>query len=407
MNKILLMDAFSTIHVGNGALLENTIDMCKKAYPDAEIHIMTADIRTNKERYINLHNTMFGNFSVDKNNYYKGLWVIRQLIFMLLQILNEYTFKVPSDKLTFDKDKKHALNLIDESDICVSLGGEMIGDTFYKTLPFWLFNFWIAIKKNKKFILFPQSVGPLKKGWARKLTFLALNNATLLAGRDKASYETLISIGLNPEKVMYVPDVAIQQNTIKVDINKYFNLDEKKVVGVTISKPPYREMGIIVDFVKELSDELKKFNPDKYKFLIMPSNYIHDGISADYSLCLELKKSIELSHDVEILDNRPYFPDEYTGLLSELELFISTRMHVAILSTSIATPTIAINTQHKIRGYMKNIDMEKFCVDYNDLKNIFELSQTLIQDRNKIVSHLEDINNKLRKYHDIFLTKII
>jgi len=404
--KILLMDTYSTIHVGNGALLDNTIKLCKEAFGECEFHIISLDVETNKIRYKNLYNPMFGNFWLGKGLVGKLLWAIKQTTFMLIQIINENTLKLPSSKLVFNKDQKDALDVIEKCDICVSCSGEVIGDTFYQALPFWLFTYWISIKKGKKFILFPQSIGPFKMNWTRWLVKTALKNASLLVGRDKSSYEALLSLGFDKTKVMFVPDVAIQQEVGTADIHKYFNNEDKKVIGITISKPPLREMGQQIDFVAEVGTEIEKLDASIYKILIMPSNYIRNGISADYALCLKLKDKLSDKFEVSILENRAYFPDEYTSLLSQLEFFISTRMHVAILATSVYIPTIAINTQHKIRGYMQNIDFDNLCVDYRDINTIYQLSQDIVKNRKTIVEKLKVSNEKLKEEHKVFIERL-
>lgn len=406
--KILLMDTLSTIHVGNGALLENTIKLCRDAYGECEFDIITMDKETNKLKYDenSLYDPMFGKFWSGLGKFGKIFWAFKNTLFMLLHMINEKTFKIDSKKLTFTHEQTEAIKAIEKSDICVSCGGEIIGDTFYQALPFWLFTYWLAIKKGKKFILFPQSVGPLKKPWTRKLVYLALKNASLYVGRDKASYETLLSLDFDKDKIMFVPDVAIQQKIGNANINSYFNDENKKIVGITISNPPHSEMGKKVDFVQEVGSQIEKLNNDEYKVLIMPSNYKLYDISPDYALCQKLQERLSNKFETAILENRPYFPDEYTALLSQLEFFISTRMHVAILATSAFTPTIAINTQHKILGYMKNIDMDYFCVDYENLSDIFNLSHEITGDRGKIVSHLQEANAQLKKEHDLFIDRL-
>lgn len=408
MKRILLMDTFSTIHVGNGALLENTIKLSNNAFGECEFHIITMDKETNKLKYDEekLYDPIFGNFWFGLGRLGKIFWAFKQSIFMLLHITNEKIFKIKSVKLTFTEEQKKAIEAIEKCDICISCGGEIIGDTFYQALAFWLFTYWLAIKKGKKFILFPQSIGPLKMSWTKKLVYMSLKNADLYVGRDKASYETLLSLGFDKDKVMFVPDVAIQQEVGNADIHTYFKDENKKVVGITISNPPHSEMGRKVDFVQEIGSQIEKLNSDEYKILIMPSNYKLHEISADYALCSKLKDRLSEKFEVAILENRPYFPDEYTALLSQLEFFISTRMHVAILATTAFTPTIAINTQHKIMGYMKNIEMQYYCVEYENLNTIFNLSQEIENTREKIVENLKLANAKLKKEHDIFVSRL-
>ncbi|MCF6330762.1 MAG: polysaccharide pyruvyl transferase family protein [Sulfurimonas sp.] len=406
--KILLMDTFSTIHVGNGALLENTIKLCRDAYGECDVEIITMDKETNRLKYNEdkLYDPMFGKFWFGLGKFGKIFWAFKQTIFMLLHIINESTLKINSTRLTFTNEQKKAIEAIEKSDMCVSCGGEVIGDTFYQALPFWLFTYWLAIKKGKDFVLFPQSVGPLKMSWTRKLVYMALKNANLYVGRDKASYETLLSLGFDKDKVMFVPDVAIQQEIGKANIHSYFKNEDKKVLGITISNPPHSEMGKKVDFVQEVGSAVEQLDPNQYKILIMPSNYKLHEISPDYALCLKLKEKLSNKFETAILENRPYFPDEYTALLDHLEFFISTRMHVAILATTAFTPTIAINTQHKIKGYMQNINMEHFCVDYENMSDIYKLSQEIEENKEDIVTRLKDANTKLKQEHNIFLQRL-
>jgi len=408
MKKVLLMDAFSTIHVGNGALQENTIKLCEDAWGEGEFHILTMDKKTNKLKYdeARLDAPMFGGFWFGRGKIGKVIWAVKQAAFMLLHIVNEKTFKISSQKLAFSEDQKNAIKAIEEADICVSCSGEMISDTFYQMLPFWLFTFWFATSKGKKFFLFPQSIGPLQMGWTRTLVKLALKNSALLVGRDKPSYETLQSLGFDAKMVMFAPDVAIQQELGEADVHSYFPNSAKKVIGITISNPPHREMGTPVDFVQAIGTQIEALDPQEYKIIIMPSNYVHDGISADYALCDRLKERLAARFETAILHNRPYFPDEYTTLLSQLEFFISTRMHVSIMATSIATPTIAINTQHKILAYMSNINMESFCVEYADITSIGGLIQKIESDRGVVVERLKSANTALKKEHQPFIARL-
>lgn len=406
--KILLMDMFSTIHVGNGALLDNTIKLCEKAWDQCEFHIITLDKETNKLKYDadKLYNPMFGGFWFGENRIGKLLWVFKQTMFIFLQIINEYSLRIDSKKLTFTDDQKKVIEAIEKSDICISSSGEMISDTFYQMLPFWLFTYWLAIKKNKKLIFFPQSIGPLEKKWTRFLVKLVFKDALLIAGRDQPSYDTLISLGINKNKIMFVPDVAIQQDKGKADIGLYFKDRTRKIIGITISNPPHSEMGKPIDFIEEIGDKIEKLSSEHYKILIMPSNYKLHEISADYELCLKLKNRLSKNFETAILENRPYFSDEYIALLAELEFFISTRMHVAILATTIATPTIAINTQHKIRAYMENIDMQHFCVEYLNMAHISNLIQEIEIEREKIVFDLKEANERLKKQQLPFIKKL-
>lgn len=409
--KILIMDAYSAIHVGNGALLENTIDLCERAWGDCEIFIMTMDKKTNLLKYDkkNLYSPIFGDFCKKKSFNEKAIWGLEQILFMMLHILNESIFKIPSKKIVFSKEQKEAILVIEQADICISCGGEMISDTFYRMLPFWLFGFWLAIKKKKCFIIFPQSIGPLNMKWTKVLVKAAIKDSALIVARDMLSYNTLKELKFVKEKVLFCPDVAIRQKYERhdvYDINKYFKYDEKKIVGITLSKPPANEIILTFDLVKKINEQVNMLDSNEYKIIIMPSNYIHDGVSDDYTQCMELKKKLEKKFDISILENRPYFPIEFTTLLSQLEVLISTRMHVSILATSISIPVIAINTQNKVLSYMKIIGMERFCVEYECMDDIYWMMEEVFLNSKEIKKKLKEKNNELRALHDHFVSRL-
>jgi len=405
--KILLMDAYSTIHVGNGALLDNTIKLAKIGFPDSEVIILSTDIETCKLQYNDVYKPMYGYFWRGLSGIKKYFWALKQVAHIGVQTLNQFTFKISPEKLAFNNDQKNAIKKMMEADVCISLSGENINDTFYQALYFWLFSYWFVILNGKKFILFPQSIGPLNNRFNRWIVYHALKNASLLVGRDQKSFETLLSLGFEEKKVMFVPDVAIQQDIKSgINIHRYFSDHNKKVVGVTVSKIP-SEIKTEVDYTQEVYNGLiNSLANTEYKILLMPSNYIKNGVSEDYKLCTALKERLSDNFEVAIIENKPHFSDEYKSLLIQLDLFISTRMHVSILATSGFTPTIAINTQHKIRGYMENIGMGNCCIEMNELNNLNNLISTVIVNRSNIRDDLERGIKKLKLIQDLFIERL-
>ncbi len=407
MKKIVILDAFSTMHVGNGALLDNSLKACLKAYPDAEINILTLDVKTNKPKYKNLNKTLFGNFATKQPKIKKVLWGIQQLLFMASQSINVMTFKINPSIFTFNQDQRNAMKVINDSDICISITGEGLNDAVYRALYFWLFSYWLVTKLGKKLVIFPQSIGPLEKSINKKLVYHSLKNANLLVGRDKKSYQKLIELGFDKDKIMYSPDVAILQDiNEEYKIDQYFNEpNQKKVIGITISKIP-PEMNLDVDYVEYIIAAVKNsLDTNEYKILLMPSNYYPDSESPDYTICKYVQKELNDTFETSILSMDPLFPDDYKSLLCQLELFITTRMHVGILSTSGYIPTIAINTQHKIRGYMKNIHMEDYCVELSNLDILEDTIKKALENRESIEQSLRINLENLHKELNIFIER--
>ena len=60
------MDAYSTIHVGNGALIENTIKLLRWINPNADIRILSLDVETCSLKYDNVHDVLFNRYTIKK-----------------------------------------------------------------------------------------------------------------------------------------------------------------------------------------------------------------------------------------------------------------------------------------------------------------------------------------------------
>lgn len=407
MKRIVILDAYSTVHVGNGALLENSLKVCEKAYPGAQVSILTLDTKTNEKRYKNLNLTLFGTFAVKQGKLKQIVWGIQQVLFMFFQTANIFTLKINPNKIAFNKDHKNAMQVINEADICISITGEALNDNFQKALYFWLFSYWMVIKYNKKLVIFPQSIGPLDKKINKFLVHFALKNASLLVGRDQKSYQKLVELGFDERQIMYSPDVAIlQEINESYNISQYFDTtNDKKIIGITVSKI-HGEITTEQDYVGSVIESvINMLNPNEYKILLMPSNYYQDSISPDYALCQRVQSKLGVTFETSILTLNPLFPGDYKALLCQLEVFITTRMHVGILSTSGYIPTIAINTQHKIRGYMKNIGMEDYCLDFKDLDKLDKVLKKSLTENKHIRKSLEENLVGVHNDLNLFITR--
>src|SRR5690606_20691492 len=129
--KVLLIDAFSTLHVGNGALIDNTYKLCKKYIGD-DVEILSIDAKTNEGRFPVVMEdvlTGYGGSSLNKLRYAISLFV-----FFLAETLNCYMFK-GRFRLPWTKMFKNFQDAVKSAQICVSLFCGTIID-HYNTLMY-------------------------------------------------------------------------------------------------------------------------------------------------------------------------------------------------------------------------------------------------------------------------------
>ncbi len=400
--KILLIDAFSTLHVGNGALLDNTYKLCKQYFGN-EIEVMTIDIKPNVGRFPVVIEDIFTGYGGARLK--KLFFSLSVLIFFLVESVNIMIF---NGKLRFPwaRHYRDFINAVDRSDICVSLSGETINDHYYPHMYQRLLTYYIAILKGKKFILFPQSIGPVYRPFSKYFLRKVLGNAFVILARDRLSLSVANELWTGKDvKILFCPDVATTQISEPVVIPGVAG--NKKIVGLTVSDVPKSEMGFDGEYLNVLIDKVTSvFDKSEYQIFIMPSNYKHVGNSGDYDVSLAAFKRLkENGFDVNILPNAVINPEIYQGMLKALYLFVSTRMHVGILATSAGVPTLMINTQHKIRAYMELIDMESYVVELNELEGVDKPLKLLIENNNEIRILLRNKNDELqRQVHETIST---
>ncbi len=393
--RALLIDAFSTVHVGNGALVDNTYKLVKEFFGE-NVDVLTIDVAPNIGRFPHVYEDIFCDYQGSKWSKLKVAILVSlvSLVEVPNAVLTKGRFHFPWPARIRDQ-----LNVIEKSSVCVSLSGETINDHYYPHMYLRLLFYWIAILQGKKFVLFPQSIGPVFRPISKLLLRLCLGKSEYAIARDRKSYETAKELWKGcPIQIVFSPDVAVTQDStvVKISVRK----TNKQLLGLTVSDIPRAEMDFKGEYLEDIAESIRRsVDASKFEIVLMPSNYAHGRVSSDYKQCLKAKSLLEgLGYDVCILDDRIYHPEEYQGMQRSLYAFITTRMHVGILGTSAGVPTIMINTQHKIRAYMNLIGREDCVVELSELREKLDGAITyVIQDNARLRSDLVAANSKLRE----------
>ena len=371
--------------------------MVKSIDPDAEIkiHAKTKDafelsqgILCGRRLFANPPNYFFG----------KVFWILGELTFISAQIINSATFRLKPHHLAFG-DRKQALRDYEQADVCITIGGEMISDTFWKILPFYLHMYWLARQCGSKVLIFPQSIGPLRKKWTRSLVKRVLRKCDVVTGRDERSMAELESLELIGENVLFSPDVGVgQPMSSQQEAEAYLKglgvslESNRKWIGITVSSGS-SEHGITKrDHIEALVQSLKIVAKKRdIGVVILPANMPINGTPAsDYVASAKLYQRIN-SEFPAILAPRAVIPARlFKAVAERLDAFVSTRMHAAILSALSPTPTITLNTQRKLLGFMALIDQEHFSINLDRLssENLATRINEALENRDEICASL-------------------
>ncbi|MDX9971661.1 MAG: polysaccharide pyruvyl transferase family protein, partial [FCB group bacterium] len=369
--KILLVDAYSAAHVGNAALLECSLDVLRETFPGATFEVLAKDPGALEEFCgCPCHSYLFPDLlSPERRSRIGALtWIAKNLAWAAVDALNlGLGLGVSPLSYSFDERRREAVRALLEADLVVGIGGEMLNARFRRVTPFLLHGYWTAKRLGKRVVLFPQSIGPLGNGWFMRLSRLALRDCDLVMPRDELSALETQRLGLSAGQVLRVPDVAVLQR--QASREKAIELlraegwpgpGEGPVLGVAVCAEAREAFaglrGLCEYVVLERSGQL----------VFLCANHPEDCVAAG-----ELFSSLsDAARARSVLLSKCYRPGEFKAITGLFDVFVSTRMHAAILATMSPVPTIAINTQPKVRGYMELAGQGERCLELAEANEV-------------------------------------
>lgn len=424
--NILIIEAYSDANIGSAALVENSVNLLRKAFPTAKLKILAI----NPESVQNLSGVpcfpeLFS-LPLQQPRVKQVMWLLKNICWMLLCALavlsRKVGLRIPEVLYTFDFNKRYALKLINEADIVVSIGAERINDNFYKAIFFSLYTLWIIQTYGKFLALFPQTIGPFHFKITRFLASKILNRCQVVYLRDEKSARIMKEIGVKGPIVVSTADLAIMQSAISADRAKALlqevgvRPDDHSLIGVSAMKWSYIKAKGPSDYqeyrraIAKVAQEL--IEEKDAEILFLATNIpVHGCREDDVQVATDIAGLIKQKNRVHILSTL-YTPAEMKGIMGLLDICIVTRMHACIFATGIFTPTLSINYQFKLHEYMKLMGLSDYTIDidqvnYERLKRITDLAWN---NRDAIRNSLErkvfywkqNIDDELRKLPEYF-----
>jgi colanic acid/amylovoran biosynthesis protein len=395
--KILIIEAYSAANIGSGALVENSIRLLQKNFPEAGIEVLAQAPEsihklTGLPCYHELISLPLGRSRLKQIFWLfkTGLWMSFHALAVLMKAIN---ISIPETLYTYNTETLTAVKKVKEADIVVSVGAERINDNFYKAILFSLYMLWM-VKTFKKFlILFPQTIGPFHFKLTRFLSSRILSKCDVIFLRDRKSNEVIKEIGVNGPIIVDSCDVAVAQPAVAPEearnLLMEFNLKtgDKPLVGMSVMQWSYAKVkgpSGYEAYKKAVATVADEFIENKgVQVLFIATNLLTEGCREDDVAVAEDIMAIMKHREGATLLNRVYTPSQMKGLMGLLELCLVTRMHACIFSTGIFTPTVSINYQFKLKEYMNLTGLGDYTVniDVVTTENLRKLMNRAWQDR--------------------------
>lgn len=343
---------------------------CLKAYiPDAEIVVLSHHMDRDREL------SRFG-FEVCQNPWPwtqpgRGLsTILRYAILSSFDLLSFLTLRV-AQKFNF-----RIKLLTDNYDVVIHYDPDWYSEpersTWGTILPF-IRLFILRASCNKPYATLPATMGPFKSRLTRRVGKLVLNRLDLLALREEVSYDYVCSLQLTKPQIQLVSDLALLCDPApKEKVEEIIQVE-----GITRSNKPFVGLNPSIEqmettaFSQLMSQESKREN--YIKIMAQVIDYIAEKLNAtvclishhdgDVKVCQQIYETAIHKERVAYL-RKEYLADELKGIIGSCDMFLGSKMHSTIASTSMGVPTIAIAYGDKFyRLIGKTMGQEKYIID--------------------------------------------
>jgi colanic acid/amylovoran biosynthesis protein len=395
--NILIINLHSALNLGDEAILQQTITLLHKKYPGSTITLMA-----NHPKSWNIIENVFIKPSLihyveNFNSFFlKGLALIRVLISLLLRGNIKFFVKGQNELQAI-------LTSLRSADLVLSAGGgnfytnTIIGKDFILNVLLLFF----AGLLNKTIVMLPQSFGPVRTKCQMKLLKGGLKFAKKIYVREAQSYEFLVRIGINPQVVQLIPDLALLSNC---EPRKPNRKNETYKIGMTIinrgaqTKTFKFQESYQVAIIKFIHKIIEQTNAELFIFVQCygPSQDQNDNLISTFIY----NRFCEVSDRIHLLNEYKNSNDLLCDL-AEMDIMIASRMHSAIFSLATNTPSILIGYQPKSKGLFDLFGLQKYFMDITEVnaEKLYSLSADLFSNYRNIsdqeIAILHDVRSTI------------
>lgn len=208
----------------------------------------------------------------------------------------------------------------------------------------------------KRYILLPQTYGPFESKDSLKIARDVLNKAYKIYCRDEMSQKLLKNTFQINDSIL-VSDMAF---VLPYDKNMYSFSSCKKKIGINVSGLLFKggfhtenQFGLTLNY-PELIDRLINDLSKKFEIHLIPHviDLKEDAYDDDYKTCDMLHQKYSNTIMAPVFDT----PIQAKSYISNMDIFIGSRMHSTIASFSSGVVTIPISYSRKFEGLFGSLD---------------------------------------------------
>jgi polysaccharide pyruvyl transferase WcaK-like protein len=229
---------------------------------------------------------------------------------------------------------------------------------------------------GKKLILLPQTIGPFKGAFARKIARYILRGAERIYGRDRGSVSLALALRGEPQDTKHVAlcyDVGFILDAItpkNLDTGGFPLVAQDRrvpIVGLNVSGLLWsggytrnNMFGLRVDYKKLILEVLNFFILEKGAAVLLIPHVFGTGANSesDELVCHQIWETLSGKYGARLgLLSGTYDQSELKYVIGLCDFFVGSRMHACIAAVSQGVPAVSVAYSDKFVGVMETIGM--------------------------------------------------
>ncbi len=405
--NILIINLHSALNLGDDAIMYETLRGVNEVFPEAKITLAANDPESWK-KFKAVEVT--GSLTTWAIRLRERRWRYRfvrfpfDIIRLLLAICLYRWWKW---KYLFGTtDQRKMLSAYYRADLVLSCGGGNF--SAYRVIsPFFLMGLaalQLASSLQKRIIMLPQSIGPIRGKMQTGLARRIFRQAELIMVREMLSKKFLEEKLKLSTPISFVPDLAFGLPRVSASIPQpNSNINNPLKIGLSIMDRGAQTKSFVnqQEYENSLTQLVKKLLDEKEDiFIYLFSQSYGPGNDHDDRLIVRRMYSNLINHQerVYLLGD---FHDalEIKAACKSMDCVIATRMHTGIFAISEMVPVVLIGYQPKTFGVMETLGLGKYCVNIESINVpvLFDIVIHLINDNQNIKLEMRASLEKIQK----------
>ncbi len=230
------------------------------------------------------------------------------------------------------------------ADLLISGGGGLIQDTTSTMSPlYYLGILRLARLTGTPYMIFAQGLGPLRCTLTRWATARCFRRAAAITVRDEQSAHLLADLGVTSPPAAVTADPALLLEPCAPEharelLATYALAADRPLIGVSLRSWPQAELVTpAAALIRHLRESLAA------QVLLIP-------FQPEQDLALAWRLASEAGGQVAILD-QPISPLELLGIITQLGLLVSMRLHGLIFAAARQVPALALGYDPKVAAF--------------------------------------------------------